>query len=71
MQCENCKKEMQCQNCNKEVPVEDWVFTRAGGPSGRYFETIAAIAHGSEAVFCSEKCMRKKQAADHQKKTGY
>jgi hypothetical protein len=61
---------MQCQNCKKELPADDWVFVRVGGPIGKYTEKLASIIHTSEAVYCSEECMRKKEAADHQKRRG-
>ena len=60
---------MQCKNCKKEIPADDWIIVRPGG-YGRTNETIAAIIAGSEAVYCSEECMLKKETADFQRQAG-
>ena len=61
---------MQCENCKRELPADDWVLVR-GGPSVTVYDKLALIVKQYEAVFCSEECMRKRQAIDHEKKRGY
>jgi hypothetical protein len=60
---------MQCKNCKKELPADDWIFVRPDAP-GKRTETIAAIIAGSEAVYCSQECMVKKEDANFRRQAG-
>ncbi len=53
---------MRCENCGKEFPVDNWVFE---DKTRHYSVTFAQMATGKR-IFCSEDCMRKKQAEEHE-----
>jgi hypothetical protein len=55
---------MKCENCDKELPVDNWVFA---DKIRRFFETFASRATGKR-IFCSEDCMRAKQAEEHEQR---
>jgi hypothetical protein len=63
-------KEMKCENCNAAFPAAEWLVIKTGGPMGLYHETFGSLA-STFPLFCSEKCMREKRAADQRERAGH